>query len=80
VANDNKPHLVRLDEKPTSIRRSVYSDLVQAFANDPTMKYARVQDAKPTAVVAIKKAIARYRLSDVIAAYTSDGTVILEKK
>lgn len=80
MAKDSKPHLVPLDEKPVSIRRSVYSDLVQEFANDPTMKYARVEDAKPAAVVSIKKAIAKYNLSEVIVAYTSNGTVILEKK
>ena len=80
MAKDSKPHLVPLDEKPVSIRRSVYSDLVQEFASDPTMKYAKVEDAKPAAVVSIKRAIVKYNLGDIIAAYTSGGVVILEKK
>jgi hypothetical protein len=80
MAKEATPRLVPLDEKPVRTRRSLYSDLVQEFAAAASMKYARVEGAKPAAIVGIKKALAKHGLKDSIAAYTSNGVVILEKK
>jgi hypothetical protein len=76
----SNPHLVKLEEKPARTRRSVYTDIVQEFNADDAMEFAKVAEAKHTAVVSVKKAIAKLGLSDVISAYTANGEVILEKK
>ena len=79
MAERKQPRLVKLDEKPERTRRSVYSDLVEQFAADPDMKYARVDGASSTALPSIKKAIAKLGAEDIVA-YTANGALILEKK
>jgi hypothetical protein len=80
MAKETTPRLVPLDDKPTRTRRSLYSDLVQEFAAAKNMKYAKVEGAKPAAIVSIKKALAKNGLKDSVSAYTTNGVVILEKK
>lgn len=74
-----QPRLVKLDSKPERTRRSVYSDLVEQFAADKDMKYAKVEGASSSALGSIKKAIAKLGVKNVIA-YTAGGIVVLEKK
>lgn len=78
MAERAKPRLVPLDAPPVRTRKSVYKDLVTEFADDPKMKYAKLADVRPTAIVSIKKAIAVLGLTTVTA-YTANGVVILEK-
>ena len=40
----------------------------------------RRKASNPSAIVSFKKAITRHRMSDPIAAYTGNGSVVLEKK
>ena len=79
MAERKQPRLVKLDAKPERTRRSVYSDLVEQFAADADMKYARVDGASSTALPSIKKAIAKLGVKNV-SAYTANGALILEKK
>jgi hypothetical protein len=79
MAERKQPHLVKLDAKPERTRRSVYSDLVEQFASDPDMKYARVEGATSTALPSVKKAIAKLGSKNIVA-YTANGALILEKK
>jgi hypothetical protein len=78
MADKPKPRLVPLDSKPQRTRKSIYKELVSEFANDDTMMYAQLADVRPTAIVSVKKAIATLGLTD-ITAFTSNGTVVLEK-
>jgi len=80
MAGKNTPRLVKLNERPVSTRKSIYGDLVQEFAADEDMDFAKVEGAKASALVSVKKAIVKYNLSNTITAYTSNGEVVLEKK
>jgi N6-adenosine-specific RNA methylase IME4 len=73
------PYLVRLDEQPPRIRRSIYSDVIKDFAAKKNTKYAKVTGMKPTAIVSLKRTILRLGLTDVTAC-TVNGEVILERK
>lgn len=79
MAERSQPRLVKLDAKPDRTRRSVYSDLVEQFANDSDMKYAKIEGASSTALASVKKAIGKLGVKGVTA-YTANGVVILEKK
>jgi nitrogenase molybdenum-iron protein alpha/beta subunit len=79
MAERKQPRLVKLDKKPERTRRSVYSDIVEQFAADPSMKYAKVEGAPATALPSLKKAIAKLGAKNVVA-YTANGELILEKK
>lgn len=79
MAERKQPRLVKLDAKPERTRRSVYTDLVEQFANDSGMKWAKLEGAPSTALPSVKKAIAKLGTKG-ITTYTANGAIILEKK
>ena len=73
-----KPRLVQVDEVPTTVRRSAYVELVDEFASSG-MKTAKVEGAKPSAVVSVRKAVATLGLATV-SVLTANGEIYLTKK
>jgi len=73
-----QPRLVAVDEVPKAVRRSVYVELVEEFARSD-MKAAKLEGAKVSSLVSVKKAIAALGLATV-SAVTANGEVYLTKK
>jgi hypothetical protein len=73
-----KPRLVEVSELPKTVRRGVYVNLVDEFAKS-SMKLAKVEGAKATAAVSVRKAVATVGLKD-ISVVTANGEVYLSKK
>ena len=73
-----KPRLVEVDEVPTTVRRSAYVELVDEFAKS-SMKTAKVEGAKSSAVVSVRKAVASLGVTNV-SALTANGEIYLVKK
>jgi hypothetical protein len=78
MAKRVRPRLVAVDEIPNVVRRGVYVELVEEFAASG-LKTAKIEDAKSSAIVSVKKAIVRLGLKDV-EAVTANGEVYLTKK
>lgn len=74
----SKPHLVEVPELPNTVRRGVYTDLVEEFARS-SMKIAKVEGVKVTAAVSVKKAIVSLAFKNV-SVVTANGEVYLTKK
>lgn len=77
-SRESKPHLVAVDEIPKSTRRSLYVDLVEEFAKSD-LQNAKIEGAKVSAALSVKKAIATLELKNV-AVVTVNGEVYLTKK
>jgi hypothetical protein len=77
-AKPTKPRLVEVDDVPTTVRRSAYVELVDEFAKSG-MRTAKVEGAKPSAVVSVRKAVATLGLTDV-SVLTANGEIYLTKK
>lgn len=77
-SRESKPRLVAVSEIPKSTRRSVYVELVDEFAKGD-LQHAKVEGAKASAAISIKKAIASLALENV-AVVSVNGQVYLTKK
>jgi hypothetical protein len=73
-----KPILVAVHEIPKVTRKGVYVELVEEFANSD-VKIAKIEGAKVSAYVSVKKAIASLGLKNVEAT-TANGEVYLTRK
>ena len=73
-----KPRLVAVPEIPKSTRRSIYVELVDEFAKGE-LKNAKIEGAKTSAAISVKKAIASLELKNVTVV-TVNGEVYLTKK
>jgi len=73
-----KPRLVAVTEIPKSTRRSIYVDLVDEFVKSD-LQNAKIEGAKLSAAISLKKAIASLELKNV-AVVTANGEVYLTKK
>ena len=72
------PTLSEVHEIPKNTRRSTFAVLVESFvASD--MKMAKVEGAKSSAIVSVKKAIANLGVKNV-EAVTANGEIYLSKK
>jgi hypothetical protein len=60
----NSPRLVEVAELPKAVRRGVYTDLVQEFANSK-MTSAKIDGVKPSAITSAKKAVAALGLKNI---------------
>ena len=72
------PRLVAVPEIPKSTRRSIYVDLVDEFAKSD-LQNAKIEGAKVSAALSVKKAIASLELKNV-SVVTVNGEVYLTKK
>ena len=77
-SKESKPRLVAVSEVPRATRRSVYLDLVDEFSKSD-LQHAKIEGAKATAAVSVKKAVANLGLKNV-AVITVKGEVYLSKK
>jgi hypothetical protein len=77
-SQQSKPRLVPVSEIPKSTRRSIYVDLVDEFAKSE-LENAKIEGAKVSAALSVKKAIATLGLNNV-AVVTVNGEVYLTKK
>jgi len=73
-----KPILVAVHEIPKAQRRGVYVELVEEFASSD-VKTAKIEGAKASASVSVKKAIGNLGLKN-IEVSTANGEVYLTKK
>jgi len=73
-----QPVLVAVHEVPSVVRRGIYVQLVEEFANSD-VKIAKIEGAKASAYVSVKKAIANLGLKNIEVA-TANGEVYLKKK
>jgi hypothetical protein len=76
-SQQSKLRLVAVPEIPKSTRRSVYVELVDEFAKGE-LKNAKIEGAKTSAAISVKKAIARLELKNVTVV-TVNGEVYLTK-
>lgn len=76
-SRDSKPRLIAVDEIPKSTRRSIYVELVNEFAKGD-LRHARLEGAKVSAVVSIKKAITSLGLKN-ISVVSVNGEVYLTR-
>jgi len=77
-SKEAKPRLVAVPEIPKSTRRSIYVDLVDEFAKSD-LQNAKIEGAKISAALSVKKAIATLGLKNVTVV-TVNGEVYLTKK
>jgi hypothetical protein len=77
-SKESKPRLVAVPEIPKSTRRSIYVDLVDEFAKGD-LQNAKIEGAKVSAALSVKKAIATLGLKNVTVV-TVNGEVYLTKK
>jgi hypothetical protein len=77
-SKESSPRLVAVPEIPKSTRRSMYVELVDEFAKGD-LKNAKIEGAKVSAAISVKKAIANLGLKNV-AVVTVNGGVYLTKK
>jgi hypothetical protein len=73
-----RPILVAVHEIPKVTRRGVYVELVEEFANSD-VKIAKIEGAKTSAYVSVKKAVTNLGLKNVTVS-TANGEVYLSKK
>jgi hypothetical protein len=77
-AKRTRPILVAVHEIPKAQRRGVYVELVEEFAASE-VKIAKIEGAKASTSVSVKKAIASLGLNN-IEVSTANGEVYLTKK
>ena len=74
----SRPILVAVHEIPKVVRRGIYVELVEEFANSD-VQIARIEGARSSAYASVKKAITNLGLKN-IEASTANGAVYLAKK